>query len=147
MGVIAMQIVHTDKKDFTLSNLREMIADGDIIPDPDYQRSYVFDDNKASRLVESVLIGIPIPTVYLSQEEDDSYTVIDGQQRITSIRRYLDKEKVGPGPGSGGGFCAKMVVFCDLESVMWENEKRASRRSKRSQSADQNHGRVRPKPR
>ena len=90
-----MQIVHTDKKDFTLSNLREMIADGDIIPDPDYQRSYVFDDNKASRLVESVLIGIPIPTVYLSQEEDDSYTVIDGQQRITSIRRYLDKEKVG----------------------------------------------------
>ena len=34
MGVIAMQIVHTDKKDFTLSNLREMIADGDIIPDP-----------------------------------------------------------------------------------------------------------------
>ena len=87
-----MQIVHTDKKDFTLSNLREMIADGDIIPDPDYQRSYVFDDNKASRLIESVLIGIPIPTVYLSQEEDDSYTVIDGQQRITSIRRYLDNE-------------------------------------------------------
>ena len=72
MGVIVMQIVHTDKKDFTLSNLREMIADGDIIPDPDYQRSYVFDDNKASRLIESILIGIPIPTVYLSQEEDDS---------------------------------------------------------------------------
>ena len=87
-----MQIVHTDKKDFTLSNLREMIADGDIIPDPDYQRNYVFDDNKASRLIESILIGIPIPTVYLSQEEDDSYTVIDGQQRITSIRRYLDNE-------------------------------------------------------
>ena len=87
-----MQIVHTDKKDFTLSNLREMIADGDIVPDPDYQRSYVFDDTKASRLIESVLIGIPIPTVYLSQEEDDTYTVIDGQQRITSIRRYLDNE-------------------------------------------------------
>ena len=43
-------------------------------------------------------------------------------------------EKVGPGPGSGGGFCAKMVVFCDLETVMWENEKRASRRSEKSQS-------------
>ena len=66
-----MQIVHTDKKDFTLSNLRKMIADGNIIPDPDYQRSYVFDDGKASRLIESILIGIPIPTVYLSQEEDE----------------------------------------------------------------------------
>ena len=60
--------VYTDKKDFTLSNIREMFDEGDIIPQPDYQRDYVMDQKQASKLVESVLIGIPIPTVYLCEE-------------------------------------------------------------------------------
>ena len=82
--------VFTDTKDFTLSNIREMIADGDIIPNPDYQRDYVYNDKQASKLIESFLIGIPIPTVYLCQECDESYSVIDGQQRLTSVERYLN---------------------------------------------------------
>jgi len=84
--------VFTDKKDYLLSTLKEMVDDGDIIPNPDYQRDYVYNPNQASRLVESILMGIPIPTIYLCQEEDNSYSVIDGQQRITSFVRYLKNE-------------------------------------------------------
>ena len=84
--------VYTDKKDFPLSIIREMFADGDIIPQPDFQREYVMDDKKASKLVESLLMGIPIPTVYLCEELDGRYSVIDGQQRMTSFVRYLDNQ-------------------------------------------------------
>lgn len=84
--------VFTDKSDYPLSTLREMVDDGDIVPNPDYQRDYVYNDKQASKLVESVLIGIPIPTIYLCQEEDGSYSVIDGQQRITSLVKYLKNE-------------------------------------------------------
>ena len=84
--------VYTDKKDFTLSNIREMFDDGDIIPQPDYQRDYVMTDKQASKLVESVLMGIPIPTVYLCEELDSTYTIIDGQQRMTSFVRFLKNE-------------------------------------------------------
>ena len=84
--------VFTEKKDFPLSTLREMVDDGDIIPNPEYQRDYVYTDKQASKLVESVLMGIPIPTIYLCVEEDNTYSVIDGQQRITSLIRYLKNE-------------------------------------------------------
>lgn len=84
--------VFTDKKDFPLSTLKEMFDDGDIIPQPDYQRDYVYDDKLASRLVESVLMSIPIPTIYFCEEEDGTYSIIDGQQRITSLVRYLKNE-------------------------------------------------------
>ena len=84
--------VFTEKKDFLLSSLRDMVDDGDIIPNPDYQRDYVYNDKQASKLVESVLLGIPIPTIYLCLEDDETYSVIDGQQRITSLVRYLKND-------------------------------------------------------
>ena len=84
--------VFTDCKDLTLSNILEMCNEGDIIPQPEYQRDYVMDDKKASKLIESVLLQIPIPTIYLCEENDNSLSVIDGQQRITSITRYLSNE-------------------------------------------------------
>ena len=86
------QTVFTDSIDFPLSNIREMIAEGDIIPNPDYQRDYIYNDKQASKLIESFLIRIPIPSVYLCQEYDESYSVIDGQQRLTSVARYLNNE-------------------------------------------------------
>ena len=84
--------VFTEKKDFPLSTLKEMVDDGDIIPNPEYQRDYVYTDKQASKLVESVLMGIPIPTIYLCVEEDNTYSVTDGQQRITSLVRYLKND-------------------------------------------------------
>jgi hypothetical protein len=85
-------IVHTEQKDLTLAQLRDMCDANDIITNPDYQRNYVYDDKQASSLVESILIGIPIPIIYLCEEEDGVFSVIDGQQRITSFVRYLKNE-------------------------------------------------------
>ena len=87
-----MKRVFTDKKDFPLSLIKEMFDDGDIIPQPDYQRDYVMDVKIASRLIESVLLNIPIPTVYLCEELDGRFSIIDGQQRMTSFVKYLKNE-------------------------------------------------------
>ena len=93
LGVIIMSIedkkVYTEKIDYPLQTLVQSVIDGDIVTDPDYQRDYVYDDKKASKIIESVILGIPIPTVYLCQEADETLSVIDGQQRITSIYRYM----------------------------------------------------------
>ena len=84
--------VYTDRKDLTMANILEMYNDGDIVPQPDYQRDYVMDKKQASKLIESILLQIPIPTVYLCEEIDGTLSVIDGQQRITSIVRFLSNE-------------------------------------------------------
>lgn len=84
--------VFTDTKDYPLSIIKEMFDDGDIIPQPDYQRDYIMDEKKASKLIESVLLRIPIPTVYLCEESDGTLSIIDGQQRLTSFVKFLKNE-------------------------------------------------------
>ena len=84
--------VFTQTKDLPISTIKELYDEGDIIPQPTYQRDYVMDNKQASKLIESILIQIPIPTVYLCEESDGRLSVIDGQQRITSIVRFLKNE-------------------------------------------------------
>lgn len=84
--------VHTHLMNLSLQELKNSVDANDIITDPDYQRNYVYDDKRASCLVESILIGIPIPVIYLAEEDESIYSVIDGQQRITSFVRYLKNE-------------------------------------------------------
>ena len=79
-------------KDLTLSEIKNKFDDGDISISPDYQRDYIYDNMKASRLIESFMIGIPIPPVYLCEEDDGIWDVIDGQQRIQSIINYLSNK-------------------------------------------------------
>lgn len=55
---------------------------------PEFQRRYVWNDKLASKLIESILLKVPIPPCYLSQNDDFEQDVIDGQQRIYSIYRF-----------------------------------------------------------
>lgn len=59
---------------------------------PSFQRRYVWGNPLASRLIESILLNVPIPPCYLSQNENFELDVIDGQQRIFSIYRFLDNQ-------------------------------------------------------
>lgn len=62
--------VHTHLMNLSLQELKNSVDANDIITDPDYQRNYVYDDKRASCLVESILIGIPIPVIYLAEEDE-----------------------------------------------------------------------------
>lgn len=78
--------------DYAIGDMHIRSQDGRLVVQPDFQRYYVFDDTKASRLLESVLMGVPIPVIYLAEEDDFSYSVIDGQQRLTAFFKFLDNK-------------------------------------------------------
>ncbi|MDD2709255.1 MAG: DUF262 domain-containing protein [Verrucomicrobiae bacterium] len=63
---------------------------GKLILQPDFQRQFVWDRKKASRLMESVLLSVPLPIIYLSEQPDGKEYVIDGQQRLTSFFSFID---------------------------------------------------------
>ena len=77
-------------KDFSLREFQAMKQDGDLILQPDYQRKYVMNIKLASRLIESILMDVPIPVVYLAEESDGAFSVIDGQQRLTSFISFIE---------------------------------------------------------
>lgn len=83
--------LHTETYDFTVDTIVERLQEESIYI-PEFQRRYVWNDAQASRLIESLIIQCPVPVIYLNQEQDERLSVIDGNQRLTSIGRYLRNE-------------------------------------------------------
>jgi uncharacterized protein with ParB-like and HNH nuclease domain len=75
--------------DYAVRTLLDMVLEDDLILNPEYQRQYRWDDLKASRFIESILLNIPVPVIYLAEEKDGTFSVIDGQQRLTSLLRFI----------------------------------------------------------
>ena len=82
--------IYTQSSDPTVQGLYDDFKTGYLILQPDLQRYFVWDRAKSSRLIESVLLNVPLPVVYLAQESDGRASVIDGQQRLTAFFQYID---------------------------------------------------------
>lgn len=81
----------TETFDFSIATIQEYLKVGSIFI-PTYQRRYVWNRAQASRLIESLIIQCPIPVIYLNQERDEKLSVIDGNQRLTSIKLFLEDD-------------------------------------------------------
>ena len=77
--------------DFDVNGLVRRQNSGSIYL-PDFQRNYVWSKKKASKFIESLLLGLPIPSVCLYKEEDNKQIIIDGFQRLESIRLFYSKK-------------------------------------------------------
>jgi len=86
--------LYVDKLDKSTSDLFRMIIEGELNLQPDYQRRFVWDKKTMSKFIESLLLSIPIPTIFLAENCDDTFEVIDGQQRLTTIFAFI-KSKLG----------------------------------------------------
>lgn len=75
--------------DFTLRGLVDLFNKGDI-EIPDYQREFVWSDKQSSLLIESFLIGLPVPPIFLYIDDNNKSLVIDGQQRLMSIVYFFE---------------------------------------------------------
>lgn len=81
--------IFVENKPFSLRQINDLIEEGDIELSPDFQRNFIWDDTRQSRLIESIFLGLPLPSIYLSQYKDGRLTIVDGLQRIMTIRRFL----------------------------------------------------------
>lgn len=89
--------IHTQPYDLVVESLIDQIKNGTLFlrplsERPSFQRRYVWTNILASRLIESILLNVPIPPCYLSQNEAFELDVIDGQQRLYSIYRFLENQ-------------------------------------------------------
>lgn len=81
--------IATYPSDLTVLVLKSMWDGGQIII-PDFQRNYVWTIKQASLLIESFLLGLPVPQAFFYIDKENKNLVIDGQQRITTLALYLD---------------------------------------------------------
>ncbi len=81
----ARQEIHSDSYPMSLGELTNLYRDGELVIAPAFQRLFRWDDEQKSRLVESILLGIPLPSIFVSQSEDGKWELIDGLQRVSTI--------------------------------------------------------------
>ncbi len=112
--------ITTSPRDLTPANIVDMIDSG-IIEIPIFQRNFVWDIKKASRLVESLILGLPVPELffYSDGDENTTYKIIDGQQRLLSIYFFV-KGRFPKNPDSRLAV-RDSVKSSDLDTLLADN--------------------------
>lgn len=82
--------ISVSPNDFNIKTLFDFISSG-VVKIPGFQRNYVWDIRRASKLIESIIIGIPIPQIFLYEESKNKFLVVDGQQRYMTIYYFVKK--------------------------------------------------------
>jgi hypothetical protein len=94
-----MKKVHTNSLDLSFNELLDMKTAGELDITPDYQRLFQWSEGARSRFIESLLLEMPVPPIYVVEEEDGRYLLIDGLQRISSyfhMRGALEATHLDP---------------------------------------------------
>ncbi|MFF3892838.1 DUF262 domain-containing protein [Streptomyces sp. NPDC001812] len=96
--------IRVNSKQFSLRNALDMIDDGTLELAPDFQRGRVWKLGQKSRLIESVLLQIPLPAFYFAEDADGAMRVVDGLQRLSTIHDFVRG-------GEESGFALKGVEY------------------------------------
>jgi uncharacterized protein with ParB-like and HNH nuclease domain len=81
--------ISIDTKGITMDTCLRRLEQGTIILAPDFQRNEVWTEEKKCRLIESLMLKIPIPMFYVSADEKNVFSVVDGLQRLSTIRSFV----------------------------------------------------------
>ena len=84
--------IRVHQKQFSIKFIEEMIENGDIDFTPDFQRNFVWNSIQKSKLIESLLLRIPLPIFYFAEDKEGRLTIVDGLQRLTTIKEFMNNE-------------------------------------------------------
>lgn len=115
----ARRTIHTDGYPMSIGELTNLYRDGELVIRPPFQRLFRWDDSQKSKLIESILIGIPLPSIFVAQEEGGKWELVDGLQRVSTLLQLqglLDSE----------GFPQLVLTgtkyLPSLDGMVWDSE-------------------------
>jgi hypothetical protein len=101
----------TSAYDYSVTFINQEITQKRIILEVPFQRRYIWKDERSSRLIESLIMNVPIPPIYLAEEDDGDWLVLDGLQRLNAIHQFINnKYKL-----------TKMEILKELEGSTYES--------------------------
>ncbi|GAB1377173.1 GmrSD restriction endonuclease domain-containing protein [Pararhodobacter aggregans] len=117
----AKRTVNTDSLSFSINEFIGMYESGEININPAFQRTFRWGPEQQSNLIESLLIGVPLPPVFVYENTDGTWELIDGLQRSSTIIKFFGKLKV---PGSDELQPPSVLIATeylpDLNNVVWQ---------------------------
>ena len=89
------QHIAADRMDFSIGELVNMYENGELIIHPEYQRLFRWTDTQKTALIESILLGIPVPPIFVAEDENGVWEVVDGLQRLSTLVSFFGKLRSG----------------------------------------------------
>jgi len=83
--LVARKKVVTDGYEMSIGEIINLYKDGELVVDPVFQRLYRWDDERKTRFIESLILGIPVPPIFVYQRDDGVWELIDGLQRLSTV--------------------------------------------------------------
>ena len=99
-GDYTLDSVFVRQESRTVSDILGRIEKGRYVLDPDFQRDFVWPEDKQSKLIESCIMRIPLPVFYVAEAKDGRIIVVDGLQRVTTFQRFVGNKFQLKGLGS-----------------------------------------------
>ncbi|VXA57315.1 conserved hypothetical protein [Acinetobacter proteolyticus] len=113
--------VNTDSYPMSIGELINLYDDGELDIHPEFQRVYRWSTEQKSRLIESILLGIPLPSIFVAQRKDGVWDVVDGLQRISTILSFLGKLKDEKGEVQKPLILQATKYLPSLQDRVWED--------------------------
>lgn len=79
----------TDRLDMSFGEIMNLYEEGDLFIRPEYQRAYRWGEEQKTKFVESILLGIPIPPIFVAEDDNGKWELVDGLQRISTILAFF----------------------------------------------------------
>ena len=119
--------IKTDNYPMSIGELSNLYQEGDLKINPIYQRIFRWDITQQSALIESILLNIPIPPIYVYQNEKGKWNLIDGQQRLSTIFKFMGILKKDSEDEDGEELVeseplTRTKFLPSLEGKYWDNE-------------------------
>lgn len=121
---VSQRLVRTDAYQMSIGEVVTMYKDGDLIIDPEFQRLFRWEIGQKSKLVESLLLGIPIPSIFVFEKDDSKWELIDGLQRISTILEFMGLLKDPEGNLQVPSYLEPTKYLPSLKNVVWEKNDR-----------------------
>ncbi len=112
--------IHTDSYPMSIGELVSLYEDEDLEIHPEFQRVFRWGKDQKSKLIESILLGIPLPSVFVSQRNDGVWDVVDGLQRISTILSFMGKMKDENGKLMEPLILSSTKYLENLEGKVWD---------------------------
>lgn len=114
--------IHTDAYPMSIGELINLYLDNELDIHPEFQRIYRWTEVQKSRLIESILLGIPLPSFFVAQREDGIWDVVDGLQRLSTIFSFLGIYKNETGQVEPPLVLKGTEYLPALEGIAWSEE-------------------------
>lgn len=115
--------IRTDSYPMSIGELISLYEKDEIDIHPDFQRFFRWSNHQKSTFIESILLGIPIPAIFVSQRDDGIWDVVDGLQRLSTIYQFIGILKTSSGDENTCPFTLEKTVYLpSLQGKKWDDK-------------------------